>query len=60
MRKNDKFYYAEAVRAWESGVSRSPDPFLSGLPNDREATHTLVASNGAIEGHRVALFARSY
>ena len=38
MRKNDKFYYAEAVRAWESGVSRSPEPFLSGLQGDREAT----------------------
>jgi len=38
MRKNDKFYYAEAVRAWESGVSRSPDPFLSGLPKASEAT----------------------
>jgi hypothetical protein len=41
MRKNDKFYYAEAVRAWESGVSRSPDPFLSGLPNASEATLLL-------------------
>ena len=53
MRKNDKFYYAEAVRAWESGVSRSPESFLSGLPNHREATRK-VASNEAIEVHRVA------
>lgn len=53
MRKNDKFYYAEAVRAWESGVSRSPESFLSGLPNASEATRK-VASNEAIEVHRVA------
>jgi hypothetical protein len=58
MRKNDKFYYAEAVRAWQSGVTRSPEPFLSGLPNDREATRK-VASNEAIELHRVGLFART-
>ncbi|MEG5173174.1 hypothetical protein [Microcoleus sp. B3-D7] len=38
MRKNDKFYYAEAVRAWLSGFSRSPDPSVSGLPKASEAT----------------------
>ncbi|MEG4506687.1 hypothetical protein QUA81_18450 [Microcoleus sp. F6_B4] len=38
MRKNDKFYYAEAVRAWLSGVRRSPDPPVSGLPNASAAT----------------------
>ncbi|MEG4058266.1 MULTISPECIES: hypothetical protein [unclassified Microcoleus] len=41
MRKNDKFYYAEAVRAWLSGISRSPDPSVSGLPNASEATLLL-------------------
>ncbi|MEG3928584.1 MULTISPECIES: hypothetical protein [unclassified Microcoleus] len=58
MRKNDKFYYAEAVRAWLPGVSRSPDPSLLGFPTWRDAT--LVASKEAIEVHRVALFVRSY
>ncbi|MEG4110424.1 MULTISPECIES: hypothetical protein [unclassified Microcoleus] len=38
MRKNDKFYYAEAVRAWLSGVSRSPDRSVAGLPDASEAT----------------------
>ncbi|MEG4942989.1 hypothetical protein [Microcoleus sp. F4-D5] len=41
MRKNDKFYYAEAVRAWLSGVSRSPEPSLSGLPNASAANLLL-------------------
>ncbi|MEG4213572.1 hypothetical protein [Microcoleus sp. S13_B4] len=41
MRKNDKFYYAEAVRAWLSGVGRSPDPSVSGVPNYRETTLLL-------------------
>jgi hypothetical protein len=58
MRKNDKFYYAEAVRAWESGVSRSPDPSLLGFPTWRDAT--LVASNKALEVHGLALLPPSY
>ena len=58
MRKNDKFYYAEAVRAWESGVSRSPDPSLSGFSTWRSAT--LVASNEALEVHVLALLPPSY
>ncbi|MEG4350716.1 hypothetical protein QUA70_16690 [Microcoleus sp. LAD1_D5] len=58
MRKNDKFYYAEAVRAWQSWVSRSPDPSVSGFPTWRNAT--FVAINEALEVHGLALLPPSY
>jgi hypothetical protein len=58
MRKNDKFYYAEAVRAWLPGFSRSPDASLLGFPTWRDAT--LVASKEALEVHGLALLPRSY